>query len=219
MALSFFLKGLVIGFSIAAPVGPIGVLCIQRTLAHGRLIGFASGLGAATADAAYGCIAAFGITLISSMLVESQLWLRLIGGAFLLWLAWKSYTAIPADAGAAGESTIKRGGQLAGAFGSTLLLTLTNPATILSFLAVFAGIMGGAVMGPDGKTSAGYALALIMVLGVFLGSALWWFILSTVTGHYRERLQRHHLVWVNRGSGLIIGAFGLIALGSLLLKA
>ena len=219
MAVAFFLKGLLIGFSIAAPVGPIGVLCIQRTLAHGRLIGFASGLGAATADAAYGCIAAFGLTLISNMLVESQVWLRSIGGAFLLWLAWKSYTAIPADADAAGETAVERGAQVAGAFGSTLLLTLTNPATILSFLAVFAGIMGGASMGSDGKTSAGYALALIMVLGVFVGSALWWFILSGVTGRYRERLQRRHLVWVNRGSGLIIGTFGLIALGSLLLKA
>jgi threonine/homoserine/homoserine lactone efflux protein len=211
----FFLKGLIIGFSIAAPVGPIGVLCIQRTLAHGRVIGFASGLGAATADAVYGCIAAFGLTLVSNLLVESQMWLRLIGGAFLLWLAWSSFTAAPADprAANAGDTASPRRRQVAGAFGSTLLFTLTNPATVLSFVAVFAGILGNAAGGAAG---GGYESAFMLVLGVFLGSALWWLILSGAAGHFRERMQRRHLAWVNRGSGIIIALFGAVALGSLL---
>ena len=212
--IAFFLKGLVIGFSIAAPVGPIGVLCIQRTLAHGRVIGFASGLGAATADAVYGCIAAFGLTLVSNLLAESQMWLRLIGGTFLLWLAWNSFTSVPADPRAAnGGAASARRHRLAGAFGSTLLFTLTNPATILSFVAVFAGIMGNAAGGAAG---GGYQPAFMLVLGVFLGSALWWLILSGVAGHFRERMQRRHLAWVNRSSGIIIALFGVAALGSLL---
>ena len=211
MAVSFFLKGLVIGFSIAAPVGPIGVLCIQRTLFHGRAAGFASGLGAATADAVYGIVAAVGLTLISSFLVEQQLWLRLIGGAFLLWLGCRSFAALPADP-RAGNSP-NGGGKtihVAGAYGSTALLTLTNPATILSSLAIFAGLGIGA-------TRTSYDLAAILVLGIFIGSAIWWLILSGITGYFREKMRAGDLVWVNRGSGVIIVAFGLAAIGSLLI--
>src|SRR5688572_27162990 len=136
---SFFLRGVVIGCSIAAPVGPIGVLCIRRTLADGRRYGFASGLGAATADAVYGCVAGFGLTAVSDLLVSQQTWLRLIGGLFLCYLGAKSFFARPAASLAA-----PKGGALAGAYVSTMLLTLTNPMTILSFAAVFAGLgLGG----------------------------------------------------------------------------
>src|SRR5881409_981452 len=135
----FFVRGVAIGFSIAAPVGPIGVLCIRRTLAEGRLCGFASGLGAATADAVYGCVAGFGLTAVSNLLVSQQTWLRLIGGLFLCYLGVKSFFAGPAQTAAAPKS-----GALAGAYASTFLLTLTNPMTILSFAAVFAGLgLGG----------------------------------------------------------------------------
>ena len=199
---SFFLRGLAIGFSIAAPVGPIGVLCIRRTLAEGRLCGFASGLGAATADAVYGCVAGFGLTAVSNVMVSQQTWLRLIGGLFLCYLGAKSFFARPA-----GSAAAPNGGALAGAYASTFLLTLTNPMTILSFAAVFAGLgLGG------GTTD--YAGAAWLVLGVFLGSALWWLFLSGGVGLFREKLTNEHLRWVNRISAIVIAGFGLLALVS-----
>ena len=166
MDYSLFLRGLVIGFSIAAPVGPIGVLCIRRTLANGRAAGLATGLGAATADGMYGCVAGFGLTFISSVLIDQQLWLRLFGGLFLCYLGIKTLLSRPA------EQEAKAGGTgLLGSYASTFLLTVTNPMTILSFAAIFAGL-GLA------NTSGSYASAVILVLGVFLGSATWWLLLS-----------------------------------------
>jgi len=129
------LKGLIIGFSIAAPVGPIGVLCIRRNLAKGRTSGLASGLGAATADAIYGGIAGLGLTRISNLLLEQQAWFRSIGGGFLLYLGIRTFLSKPAGAVAAARRT-----DLAGDYLSTSLLTLTNPLTILSFAAIFAGL-------------------------------------------------------------------------------
>jgi threonine/homoserine/homoserine lactone efflux protein len=188
------------GFSIAAPVGPIGVLCIRRTLAEGRAMGFVSGLGAATADAAYGAIAAFGLTMVSGALVRQQGWLRLVGGVFLCYLGVRTILARPADKAAAAG-----GSGLVGGYVSTLGLTLTNPTTILSFAAVFAGLglAGG---------QASYPAASIMVGGVFLGSALWWLTLSGVVGAFRTRVVPGALRWVNRLSGAIILVFGLLAL-------
>src|SRR5579862_4353247 len=122
--LFFWLRGLLIGFSIAAPVGPIGVLCIRRTLANGRVNGLVTGLGAATADACYGAVAGFGLTFISGLLIDQRVWLRLIGGAFLCYLGVKTFLARPAEQAAAAKSS-----SLAGAYTSTLFLTLTNPTT------------------------------------------------------------------------------------------
>jgi len=198
------LRGLVIGFSIAAPVGPIGVLCIRRTLADGRAVGFAAGLGAATADALYGAVAGFGLTVVSTALVGRQGWLRLIGGAFLCWLGARTFLARPAEAAAQAAG----GAGLLGAYASTLVLTLTNPMTILSFAAVFAGLGVGAAGG-------GYGAAAVLVLGVFAGSALWWLALSGAVGLLRHRVTPRGLRWVNRASGTIIAGFGLLALLSL----
>jgi threonine/homoserine/homoserine lactone efflux protein len=203
MEASLLLQGLIIGFSIAAPVGPIGVLCIRRTLANGRAAGLVSGLGAATADAVYGCIAGFGLTFISSLLIDQQEWLKLIGGVFLCCLGIRTLLSHPSERAAAAG-----GMGLAGAYVSTFLLTLTNPTTILSFVAVFAGL-GLASMGGD------YRSALVLVLGVFGGSALWWLLLSGGVGAFRSRFDTRALRWVNRLSGVVIGAFGLFALLSL----
>jgi len=204
----FLLRGLIIGFSIAAPVGPIGVLCIRRTLAEGRASGFVSGLGAATADAIYGCIAGFGLTFISDALVGQQMWIRLVGGLFLCYLGVKSFLAQPSE-----EAASARGGGLVGAYGSIFFLTLTNPMTILAFAAVFAGL--GLAGESEGYGSA--AANLFVVLGVFLGSAAWWLLLSLIAGAFRARFDARALRWVNRISGLIITAFGIVALASLLL--
>jgi threonine/homoserine/homoserine lactone efflux protein len=200
MDYSLFLRGLVIGFSIAAPVGPIGVLCIRRTLADGQISGLASGLGAATADAFYGCVAGFGLTFISSFLVGQKMWLSLFGELFLLYLGIKTLLSKPAEK----EATIRQNG-LFGSYLSTFLLTLTNPMTILSFAAIFAAL-------GLGNTSGSYASALILVLGVFLGSATWWLFLSGGVGLFRDKFNTQGLLWVNRVSGLIITAFGAVAL-------
>jgi threonine/homoserine/homoserine lactone efflux protein len=201
MDYALFLRGLLIGFSIAAPVGPIGVLCIRRTLADGQISGLISGLGAATADAMYGCIAGFGLTFISSFLVGQQLWLRLIGGLFLCYLGIKTLLSKPAQK----EAMINQSGML-GAYLSTFLLTVTNPLTILSFAAIFAGL-GLA------NTSGSYVSAVILVLGVFLGSAIWWLLLSAGVGLFRTKFNTTGLSWVNRISGVVITIFGIIALG------
>jgi threonine/homoserine/homoserine lactone efflux protein len=196
---SFFVNGLAVGFSIAAPVGPIGVLCIRRSLADGAMRGLASGLGAATADAAYGCIAAFGLTAVSGFLTRQQPALALLGGGFLCYLGIRTLLMTRAPALATPGST----GSL-GAYGSTLLLTLANPATILSFAAVFAGLgLGRAV---------DYGSALRMVAGVFLGSALWWVILSGGVGMLRTRADGAWVRAVNALSGAVLIAFGIYAL-------
>ncbi|NJL37607.1 MAG: LysE family transporter [Leptolyngbyaceae cyanobacterium RM2_2_4] len=200
MDIGFLGRGLILGFSIAAPVGPIGVLCIRRTLTEGLASGFLSGLGAATADAIYGCIAGFGLTFVADLLVEQTLWIRLIGGLFLCYLGVKTILSKPAEAAISGKSR-----SLFTAYASTVVLTLTNPATILSFAAVFAGL---------GLASAGgnYAAAGILVLGVFLGSALWWCLLSGGVSVLRRRFNAEGLQWLNRISGAILLAFGAIAL-------
>ena len=189
-----------IGFSIAAPVGPIGVLCIRRTLAEGRLSGLVSGLGAASADSIYGCIAAYGLTFISIFLVKQQVWLGLIGGLFLCYLGLKTFFVKPAE-----QTVSTHEKSMFRAFASTFFLTLTNPMTILSFAAIFAGL-------GLNESNGDYLSAIALVLGVFLGSALWWFILSFGVSLFRDKFNFRGLSWVNRISGILIMFFGILAL-------
>jgi threonine/homoserine/homoserine lactone efflux protein len=195
-------RGLVLGFSIAAPVGPIGVLCIRRTLADGRWIGLATGLGAALADGFYGAVAAFGLSAVTDLMVGQKTWIRLLGGLFLLYLGVTTFLARPAE-----RAATVQGSGLVGAFASTFALTLTNPMTILSFVAVFAGLGLG--------TGAAGAEAVLLVLGVVLGSALWWLTLSALVDRLRGRFDAGGLAWVNRISGVIIAGFGVLSLVSL----
>jgi threonine/homoserine/homoserine lactone efflux protein len=200
MDFSFLMRGFMIGFSIAAPVGPIGVLCMRRTLAEGRASGLVSGLGAATADAIYGSVAGFGLTFISNFLVSQQLWLHLVGGIFLCYLGVRTLLAKPAD-----QAASANGNGLLGAYTSTFFLTLTNPVTILLFAAIFAGLgLGGA--------NGSYMSAGVLVFGVFLGSALWWLVLSGGVGLFRNKFNARRLQWVNRISAVIIIGFGAFAL-------
>lgn len=197
------LTGGIVGFSIAAPVGPIGALTIRRTLAEGRGIGLVTGLGAATADAAYGAVAAFGLTFVTSLLVAQQTWLSLLGGLFLCYLGVTTFVAAPAPPAAAPPAR-----HFAAAYASTLVLTLTNPATILSFIGIYAGVGTGM-----GATT--YVEALAFVAGVFAGSALWWLLLTFGVASVRERVTRTGLRWVNRVSGSLLGGFGLAVLARL----
>ncbi|GAB4477250.1 MAG: LysE family transporter [Anaerolineae bacterium] len=198
-------KGLIIGFAIAAPVGPIGVLCIRRTLAFGRLHGLLTGLGAATADAIYGGIAAFGLTTLSALLVDQRVWLQVLGGMFLIYLGVTTLRApaAPLDGSETGHDPARP--RLIGAYLSTLLLTLSNPLTILSFIGVLAGLGVGAGAGDLWGS-------LLVVGGVFSGSLLWWLLLSGGVGMLRRRLGAAVLLWVNRLSGLVIGGAGALAL-------
>jgi threonine/homoserine/homoserine lactone efflux protein len=192
------------GISIAAPVGPIGVLCIRRTLAEGRTTGFISGLGAASADAIYGSIAAFGLTFISNVLVNQQTWLRLLGGAFLIFLGVRTFLAKPAQ-----QAAKAKGKGLVSAYFSTFLLTLTNPMTIFSFAAVFTGL---GLAGQRGD----YGSAGMLVLGVFCGSALWWLLLSAGVSLLRDKFDQRAMTWVNRISGVVIAGFGIYAIMSII---
>lgn len=199
--LSLFISSMIIGLSIAAPVGPIGVLCIRRTLVEGRFIGFVSGLGAATADAAYGLIAAFGLTAFTSILVDSAEVLRIVGGLFMLYLGYRTLTSTPPE-NATSHETHRRGGWL-GAYLSIFALTITNPMTILAFLSIFAGLSG------SNTTARTPMSSVVMVVGIFAGSALWWLVLSGGVSLLRERMTPWHMLWINRISGAIIVLFAL----------
>ena len=198
MDLTFFARGLAVGFTVAAAVGPISLLTIRRTLAHGRLYGLVSGLGVALADASYGGIAAFGLTAITSVLVGARVLLGVVGGAFLVWLAIRTIRARPAEA----ADMADRPG-LAAAFLSIYGLTMTNPMTILSFAGIFAGL---------GLAGHGGAEAALLTLGVFLGSSLWWVGLTAVVGRLRGRVTPRALGWVNRVSGAVLFVFGVVAI-------
>ena len=196
----FFIKGIILGFSIATPVGPIGVLCIRRTLAQGMAYGFVSGIVAATADAFYGLLAAFGLSAVAALFIDQQFYLRLIGGFFLCYLGYKTAIAPPASTAATAKSS-----GLAGAYTSTLLLTLTNPMTILSFAAIFAGLGIGSRPGD-------YGAATFMVGGVFCGSLLWWCILAATVSQFRSRLGPGKFRLMQRVSGCMLVSFGLVSL-------
>lgn len=201
METEFFLKGLMLGFVIAAPTGPVGIFCARRTLTHGRRAGFASGMGAAAADAIYGFIAAFGLTFISHLLIQHHFWLRLAGGVLLCFLGIKTFVLKPEY-----RSVIKKTGRLyAGMFTSTFFLTLTNPMTIFSFGAVFTAF---GLAGARGSTlSAG-----TLVLGVFLGSGIWWLFLVGIFTLLKRWVHEDHVVWLNKIAGLVILSSGALSL-------
>ncbi len=203
MDFAFFLKGFLIGISIAAPVGPIGLLTIRRTLAFGRIAGFMSGLGAATADAVFGSIAAFGITAISSVLIGAKVYLGVIGGLFLIYLGWQTFVSKPAE-----QSAESRATSLGVIYASTFLLVLTNPISILYFTAIISSV------GAAGNLTSASA----MVFGVFLGSVMWWFFLSFIASLLKTRINPTNLRCVNQVSGIVIAAFGVWAVASVVFK-
>ncbi|MDO8964588.1 MAG: LysE family transporter [Coriobacteriia bacterium] len=194
-----FVRALGIGFMVAAPVGAISVLCIQRTLARGRSSGYATGAGVATADALYAAIAAFGLTAITGALVQAAPWVRLIGGIALVYLGVRAMLSRPGG-GAEAEDSSSHGVQ----YSSAVALTLANPQTIVTFAAVFASI-GLTVAG------GGWSAPVLTVAGVFCGSMAWWIVLVTGAAMLRGRANDRVLLWVNRVSGAAIAVFGVLA--------
>ena len=190
-------KGLMAGLAIAVPVGPVNVLCASRTLSKGRLSGLISGLGAATADALYGGIAGFSITYLIEFLEREEFWIRVIGGLLLVSIG-VMYFRKPGQA----PNPLVKDGPAHSDFSSTLLLTLTNPTTVLSFVAVLAGLgMGG---------QRAWWLTFLLVGGIFAGSMLWWVILVLLVNRFRDRFDRQAMRWMNRIAGLAIGGFGIV---------
>ena len=192
-----------IGFAMAVPVGPIGIMCIRKTLTEGRLRGLIIGLGAATADLLYGCVAAFGLTIISNTLVSQRIWIRLIGGALLFFLGVRTFRARPPDP----NIPINSSGILR-SYLTTVFLTLTNPMTIFAFIAIFAALGLG--------TGLSYFSAAALVVGVFIGSCLWFLSLSSGTTLFRKKLDLVGLRWVNKIAGILIIISGVYAIASLL---
>lgn len=203
MLIELFTRGLVIGFAVAAPVGPIGTLVISRTLTAGRLSGLATGLGAAVADTLYGCVGAFGLTFISNFLMGYALWTKLLGGLCLCYLGIKTLRTRPKESGSATSRV-----RLAVAFSTTVLLTLANPVTILMFMAVFAGL-------GFGSGSGTYGAAGVVVAGVFTGSTLWWLILTEGLSLLNHRLAPGSMRWINLGSCALLFLFGAATILSL----
>jgi len=193
--LVLFGQSLLIGLSIAAPVGQIGVLAIQRTLQFGSAAGLATGLGAAVADALYGAVGAFGISALIAWLVGHRTAFALVGSIVLLWMAWR-IARQPAAERRAGDD---RPAALLKLFAGTFVLTLSNPTTILSFLAVF-----GAIAGRTAQASP-----WVMVGGVLVGSALWWLFLSAAVGRLRSRFDARWQHRVNLASAALLGGFAL----------
>ena len=196
-----FAQALFIGVSIAAPVGPIGLLTIQRSLDHGRRAGLATGMGAAVADAFYGALGAYGVSSVIALMAQARVPLGAGGAAFLLWMAWRLWTAPLASRAAMADGT----GSLGRYFAGTLVLTLSNPTTIFSFLAVFGALSAQGSQAPP----------WLLVLGVFLGSAMWWLLLSAVVGRLGARFDASWRLGVQRGSALVLAAFALWQIGEL----
>ena len=205
MEIVFFFKGLLVGILIAAPVGPVGTLCVQRTFTEGRLNGFISGMGATTADVIFGFIAAFGLTVISNFLIEQQEWLRLVGGLFVSFLGIKILFLNPKNRHIdrpSGRSFLK-------SFLSAFVMTITNPITILTLALMFAGL--GLVV-----QNAQFGAASLMVFGVFIGSSIIWLALWGLTVTFREKFSLSKMAVVNKVAGMIIIIFGMLSLLSLL---
>ena len=202
MLLVFLLKGIAVGIVIAVPVGPVGVMCVRRTIFEGKRAGFISGLGAATADAIFGCIAAFGMTFVSDWLIDYHQWLRIAGGCYLLYVGGSALLARQENR----QSSEPDAEGLLRDFLSTFALTLTNPITILAFLGIFSAL---GLSGAD----ATFGRAAMMVLGVWLGSLLWWLALTFGLGSLFRSFEARHLKWINRASGtiLLLSGAGLLA--------
>jgi threonine/homoserine/homoserine lactone efflux protein len=202
MDITLAIKGAVIGFVVAAPGGPIAVLCIHRTIGEGRLSGLATGLGAALADTVYGGLAAFGLSFVTRVLIDEQSYLRLAGGLLLCALGAATLLRRPTI-----REDLDDHLTLLGSFASAFALTLANPITVLAFLAIYTGFGLGHIAGHriDGAT---------LVAGVFLGAAAWWLLVTIGTALFRDRFTDKGLLWITRASGLAIIGFGVVGLAS-----
>lgn len=202
-----YLRGLAVGFAIAAPIGPVGILCIRKAMADGRIAAWGAGLGAALADGLFGAVVGLGVGAVSAFLRDHTVPLKLFGGVFMMLLALRAWRTVAAEMGPAEE----RGLGLWRDVLSTFTITMTNPGTVLGVMGVFAALgPTGRPVTPDG--------AVMLVAGVFCGSALWWAILTELTVALRSRFSQAAMQRFNRISGALLFLFGLGALISVLFE-
>jgi threonine/homoserine/homoserine lactone efflux protein len=198
MTLNLLFLGIIIGLMVAVPVGPLGLLCVNRALSRGPLHGLFSGMGVATADALGAGISALGMTLVSDFLMDHQMFLRTGGGLFLCYLGIKIYRTKPAT-----RVPLNEGGSLARSYATTFFITVSNPVTFLSFVAIYAG------WGVQ-SLSGHYLAAAVLAGGVFAGSVLWWLAIALGLVLFRDRFSHDVLGWIHRISGAVITVFGLV---------
>lgn len=203
MPVYYIIQGVLIGFVVAVPVGPLGLLCFNRALAMGAICGLFSGLGVASADALAASLVALGISFVPSFFTEHQVLLRLAGGVFLCYLGWKIYGTKPKEQPGLGKVN-----GLVNAYATTFFLAISNPATILSFIAIFAGWHVPSLQGR-------YFATALLALGVFIGSLLWWIGLFIGMSVFRGKFNLRTLGWIHRVSGALILGFGVVVLLSL----
>lgn len=204
MGFILFVKGALIGFIMAVPLGPIGILCIRKTLAEGRLRGLVVGFGAATADLLYSSVAAFGLTIISDLIISQRIWIRLLGGGFLLFLGVRTFGKQPADP----KKFQIYSSSIIRSYLSTVFLTLTNPLAVFAFITILAALGLG--------NGLSYFSASFLVAGIFVGSFLWFTLLNSGVVLFRKKFEIKGLNWVNKIAGVLIIISGFISLGSLL---
>jgi threonine/homoserine/homoserine lactone efflux protein len=205
MEMGLFFKGIVVGIIIAMPVGPVGTLCVQRTITEGKINGFLTGLGATTADVIFGFIAAFGLTVVSNFLIDQQEWIRLLGGIIICLIGVKVFFLETQK-----KITPTKSPNHFSAFGSAFLIAITNPITIITFVVMFAGL--GLVIGSNSQ----YGSASLTVFGVFVGSGFIWLTLWGMSLVFRERFDFGRMKWVNKIAGIAILIFGVSTLLSLI---
>ena len=208
MEVEFLLKGLIVGFLASIPIGPVGVLCIQRTINKGRFSGLFSGMGAATVDAFFALVAALGLTYIINFIEEQHFYIQLIGGVILIILGSRIFNTNPIKQI---RKHRRKKNKLIEDFFSVLFLTLSNPLAIFLFIAAFAGI--GMVTSKDSSLKSS-----LIVLGVFIGAMLWWFTLTFLVDLFRKHFRLKQLWWINKIAGIIIIVFGVAAMLAVFLK-
>jgi len=195
--------GMALGLALAVPVGPINLMCIQRTVQHGFWSGVATGIGAAAGDGVFAAIGAFGITWLTSLIEGNRLWIQGAGGAIVLFMGARTFFMAPADqAPGIDQRWVHHGGLI----GTTFLLTITNPATLIGYLAAFGGVKGF-IAGPGD-----YAEAAVLVAAVIAGSFLWWAIVAWVVTELRHGFTEFGMRMINRVSGVVIFLFGVVVL-------
>lgn len=207
----FIISGIIIGLIVALPIGPVNLICIRRTLAQGPVIGFVSGLGAAIGDGVFAIITGFGFTAVKQWINGYSSTLQLTGGTLLVIFGVSTYFSDPFH-GRGVEKVASRQASapsLLRAFASTFALTITNPATLLGFAALFAGF--GGISG----TTTSFADAAFVVMGVVSGSTLWWFALTTIVGLFHARIDVQVMRYINHGSGILVSLCGAGVLGHL----
>lgn len=200
MDITFLFKGMLLGFCVAVPVGPVALHCIRQTLHYGRLSGLASGLGAATADSIYATLSALSMTYISNFLTTDRIWIHVFGGVFLLVFATILFFAKPKEKPEKVTHTT-----LLSDYVSTLVFTLANPLTIIAFIAIFAAL----------NISQYEGSIPFLVVGVFFGASFWWLILTEGLTYFHKGFSRKTMILINRIAGIFFYAFGIGALLSI----